>query len=368
MSVNYKLCIIGSPHWAAVMGGAEYQEKLLVEKLKSRRNLQIYFITSRINIDHIPEGYNIILLDVHKELNKYASFFGTFKLLRILREIKPNVIYQRGGSALIGAAAFYSKRFNCNLIWHLASDSDVEYKIKSSLLHAHRLIDQTLFNYGSRKAKHIIVQTNYQKRVVRSMNYKAEIHFLKNFHPFPVENAPKQKKNQIIWVANFKMVKQPEVFINLSSHLYKKKLDVKCIMIGSPATDRNGYQQLLEKKINDTPNLFWLNKQPIEIVNKYINESKLFVNTSKFEGFPNTYIQAWMRETPVVTITCDPDNLISVLGLGMRSGNFEKLVEDVINLLYDNELRTTMGKQAKKYAFKYHSLENIEKLSEIISK
>ena len=315
----------------------------------------------------MPEGYKIVKYKNNGRLKKYADFFYIFRLYRILKVLKPDVIYQNGESSLISAAAFYSKRYKCNLIWHVASDSNVVDKRKYFLLrHAHKLLDRKLFKYGAKIAHHIIVQTNYQKKIVELFNKNAKTHLVRNYHPFPVELPMATKKNQIIWVANLKLLKRPELFINLSNCLYKNNIDVNCIMIGSPGIHTSSYQQSLEKKINEVPNLFWLNKKPIEVVNDYINESKILVNTSKWEGFPNTYIQAWARETPVVTLSCDPDSLIKDLGIGICSGNFKKLVDDISKLLNDDKLRSTMGQMAKKYALKYHSLDNLAELTSLI--
>lgn len=370
MDNKYKICIIGSAHWSAAMGGIEYQEKLLVNELKKRKNIVTYFITSYITKEYKPEGYNIIFLNVNKVLKKYASFFGSIKLLRILREISPDAIYQNGASALIGVAGYYSKDNSCKLIWHVASDSNLVQKKKfSPIKHFYKLIEKKLFEYGIKKADEIVVLTEYQGQLARKINNnKAEIKLIRTFHPFPEKNKHKIKKNQIIWVANFKKLKQPEMFINLSCALYEKKINVNCIMIGAPVSHPPSYQRLLEKKINETPNLLWIKKQPVEIVNKYINESKLLINTSKWEGFPNTYIQAWMRETPVVTLKCDPDGLIKNLKIGMHSGNFDKLIDDVMYLLSNEDLRQKMGKNAKQYALKYHSLQNCLDLSDLIIK
>jgi glycosyltransferase involved in cell wall biosynthesis len=366
MNNNYKVCIIGGVHWSAAMGGIEYQVKLLIDKLK--KNTDIYFITHSIAKEYVPDGYKIIRLRANKRLIKYASFFGITQLYNLLRMIRPHVIYQNGASSLISAAAFYSHRFNCTLIWHVASDNDVlSIRRISPIRHMHKLLDKKFLQYGIKRAHKIIVQTNFQAQLVQKLNSQANIFLIKNFHPIPEEVSETIKKNQIIWVANLKRLKQPEVFIDLSRALFEKRIDVDCIMIGAPTSYPPMYQQLLEHMINKIPNLCWLGKQPIDIVNRYMAESKIFINTSKWEGFPNTYIQAWMRETPVVTLNCDPDNLIHHLKLGLRSETYDRLVNDVITLLHNDKARICMGKNARQFAIANHSLKNLDQLIKIIT-
>ena len=68
-----------------------------------------------------------------------------------------------------------------------------------------------------------------------------------------------------------------------------------------------------------------------------------------------------MRETPVITLNCDPDDIIKKYKLGFHSGSFKKLVEDVRYLLENEDVRRDMGKNARKYVLKNHDIEKIGK-------
>jgi glycosyltransferase involved in cell wall biosynthesis len=367
MKNKKKLCIIGSGHMSATLGGLEYQIGLLIESLKKQEGVDIYFVTHNVADDYEPKGYFLKIIKIDKKLFRYGTFFGLKETYQILKIVKPDIVYQRGSSAVIFAGAFYSMRYGCKLIWHVSSDNNlIQKKNKIKIHQINKFVENLFFKYGIKKAHKIIAQTNYQASLVSRYNQTAEIKVVRNFHPVDERKKCGQKKDQIVWVGNIKILKQPELFIELVKKISFIKKNVQFIMIGSPTLYPLNYQKRLEGKIKKIPNLKYIGKQPLTVVNDYIRESKLLVNTSKWEGFPNTYIQAWVRETPVITLNCDPDNVIKNFGLGLHSKNFEKLVADTLRLLNDDQLRISMGKKAKKYALKFHTLKNLNEMVEIV--
>jgi glycosyltransferase involved in cell wall biosynthesis len=79
------------------------------------------------------------------------------------------------------------------------------------------------------------------------------------------------------------------------------------------------------------------------------SRAKLFLNTSQIEGFPNTFLQAWVRGVPVVTFF-DPDSLVKQRQLGRTASDFEDMVNAIESLLSDAEERRRAGERARTYA------------------
>ncbi len=61
------------------------------------------------------------------------------------------------------------------------------------------------------------------------------------------------------------------------------------------------------------------------------SRAKIFLNTSQIEGFPNTFLQAWVRSVPVVTFF-DPDSLVKQRQLGRTAADFDDMVDAIQSL------------------------------------
>ncbi len=121
------------------------------------------------------------------------------------------------------------------------------------------------------------------------------------------------------------------------------------------------WQNELEIKIAKLNNLNYLEEKSIEEINRILSNSHIFVNTSLYEGFPNTYIQAWMRETPVVALNVDPDDLLKEKKIGFHSRSFDQMVKHLKYLIVNENARKEMGKRARDYAIENYTFEKIGK-------
>jgi glycosyltransferase involved in cell wall biosynthesis len=370
MEVKKRLCVIIPTHWSAIMGGSQYQAKCLIDKLLPDERFEIYYLTRRYDSKFHPQGYKIVKVANVKGIGRYGFFFNGFRLLRLLSQIQPDVIYQRVGCAYTGIAAYYAVQNNCKMVWHVASDNDVLpfQKTNNFLITSFRYIDKKILEYGVMSSHYIIAQTNQQAEYLKKHYGRTATEVIYNFHPMPRENIKKTNPIKIVWISNFKPFKQPEYFIRLARDLRNLGKKVKCIMIGAPAHLPLNWQSSIENKIDEEDNLAYLGVRPLEEVNSILAKAHIFVNTSLFEGFANTFIQAWMRKVPVVSLHCNPDGILERHNIGFFSGTYEKMLQRVIELIKNPALRDEMGERAQVYAFERHSEKNIANLIGILKK
>ena len=84
------------------------------------------------------------------------------------------------------------------------------------------------------------------------------------------------------------------------------------------------------------------------------------VKTSRVEGVPNRFLEAWARGVPVLSLNVDPDAKIANNDIGVAAdGSMERLIEAAASLWRDPELRTAMGERARRFIQDVHSPEAV---------
>lgn len=347
------------------MGGSEYQVSCLVEHLVRQDRYDICYLARRVSADFSPNGYKIIKVADATGIRRFGEFLDAPRLLKLLRQIRPDIIYQRVGCGYTGIAAYYARRNTCKVIWHVAHEMEVEpFNRVISKNMVFRYIDKKTLEYGIRNVSEIIVQTSRQQALLAQHYHRIAVARIDNGHPLPQEKIEKPAVVEIVWVANLKPWKQPEIFIRLVKDLQYLS-EVKFTMIGSRAWPVERHDEFLQE-VKHLKNLSYLGGCPQSQVNAVLARAHIFINTSVQEGFPNTFIQAWMRQLPVVSLNVNPDNVLDDQRIGFCSGSYDQLKQNVIYLLDRPEVRQRMGIDAQNYAFSTYSMNNIEKIAEVI--
>lgn len=356
MNNRKKICFLTPVHFLVGKGGAEYQIRLVMDTIGNTDRYDIHFLCRRVP-NYMTKNHQVRKIGTENILGSNGTFLDAPRIYRALKQISPQIIYQNVGCADTGIAALYAKRHGARLIWHIASDIDVapelEVNIKKRFVGT---IDRLFLNYGIRNAHIIAGQTKHQSTILEKRFGRKCDAFIPIGHPFPECEPRKNEKITVLWLAHMKLLKQPEIFVNLARK-FGKVTNVAFVMMGHPA--KGEWFTLLMRKINALPNLTYLGRVPQEEVNRRLSDGHILVNTSRYEGFSNTFVQAWMRQVPVISLHVDPDNILVREGIGFHSLTFEGLCRDVALLIENREVRKEMGKRARKYAYENHTVQKM---------
>jgi len=360
-----KICFLQGNYFKYYKGGAELQAYFIGKKLIEKSSIHYIFVEPPrdVIVNNIPKiDDGIFLHPMKRYRNKFFGklFFLNFReLIKLLIKINPDIIYQRGGKPYLGITSKLWKKNNKKLVFGISMDENCS---KDRILDLNRnifsfpskIIDSFFTFIGIENADLIVAQTKHQQQLLKQ-NFNKDSIIIPNGLPVPTYLSKKVYPPIICWIANIKPLKKPEIFIKLAENC--KDLNAKFVYAGRPS--ESSYQNMLMKKTRKLSNLKYLGEISFQKTNDLLAKSSLLVNTSITEGFSNTYIQAWMRETPVVTLNCDPDNVIKKQRIGFHSGNFKQLVKDVRYLIQNENERRKIGKKAREYAFVNHDIEKI---------
>jgi glycosyltransferase involved in cell wall biosynthesis len=109
------------------------------------------------------------------------------------------------------------------------------------------------------------------------------------------------------------------------------------------------------RRAKELPNVTLLERVPFELIEGYFANARLHLNTSLFEGFPNTFLQAAKYGVPTISLQVDPGDMLSHHGCGLVcNGNFDKLETGTRDLMKDSALRDQMGQRALHYVRAHH--------------
>jgi len=356
------LPILSSDDNSKYIGGSELKSVLIGKEL-ARRGLNTSFITY-----HEGTGKKMISgISIIETFSPHANF-SMFKreliMWKSVKNAKADFYFQASG--LSGSIPFFCILHRKKYIKWIASNSDL---MLNRIYDKYSVIKKITAYFGIKLASIVIVQNKLQKEMVEK-NFNKKCVLIKNPTIIPNSTVKNKKLNKtVLWVGTIRNVKQPEIFLKIA----KEFPEYKFIMIGGEYIHKNLKEQekeifeKIKKESTTVSNLEFLGFIPHHNIRKYYEEASILVNTSRMEGFPNTFLEAWVNCTPVVSLNIDPDDVISNEKLGFHSKTYEQMIIDIRSLLLNDNLRTEMGLNAKKYVEQNHDVKKIaDRFEELI--
>ncbi len=134
----------------------------------------------------------------------------------------------------------------------------------------------------------------------------------------------------MLWVSNIRREKRPDRILELAQRLPEARIH----MVGGSLPDEESLFRDVKQAAAARSNVSFHGRLSYWGANRLYGRAKLLVNTSDVEGFPNSYLQAWIRGVPVVTLI-DPDRVIEREGLGLAASSPARIASAIEHLLGD---------------------------------
>jgi len=330
------------------VGGSELKQVIIGREL-AKRDFKIYFIT----FDENGEKENIDGISIIRSFSPSKNFSILKKGLMIWKSLKKaNADIYIQGSGSEGIIPFFCIIHRKKYVKWLSWDGFALQKNRSN----YTLITR-ITNYIDIKFSHFIVaQNTFQKEIIEN-KFKKKCILIKNpiIIPDSFNIKNNQEKNAILWVGTIREVKQPDIFLKIAKNLPEYRFK----MIGGKSKKEEELYKKINREAKSIPNLELLGYIPHHKIQKYYEKASIFINTSRIEGFSNTFLEAWINCTPVISLNVDPDEVICNQKLGFHSKTYEQMLIDLNMLLKNDKLRNEMGINGKKYVEKNHDVKMI---------
>jgi glycosyltransferase involved in cell wall biosynthesis len=127
--------------------------------------------------------------------------------------------------------------------------------------------------------------------------------------------------------------------------------------------------QIYEEICQTAPfNLEIIENVSLNEIERLFENAFAFINTSQFEGFPNTFLQAGKYSIPILSLQVSPDDFIEKYGCGIYAhGNVEELDAGLRRLINDPAFYSTCAENVHNYVKTYHDLnDKVNELGRII--
>ena len=363
-------------------GGWEVRIALIAKELARRKTFDVNLVVADHGQPHIEKRAEVVLYSwegrplwgiptpvksfsarLKRRLNLYrlktvrpslSGQVGNYKItpemLSIYAEIDADIYIVPGNSEFSTEVAFYCHKFGKTYVFLAGSDIDYvpEYKTHPEKRDLYG-VPYYMKAYAIESAAAHIVQNEHQAELLKT-GYGRSGTVIKNpidlQRKFPRDTATKT----ILWVGKSnETVKRPSLILELARQLPQFRFVVFML---------RGIEELHKKCIaeaQELSNVTLFEYVPFEQIESYFASAYLHVNTSAFEGFPNTFLQAAKYGVPTVSLKVDPGGMLSQYNCGVVCmDDFEAFKRTIQSLMADTQLHETYSKQSLDYVKKNH--------------
>jgi glycosyltransferase involved in cell wall biosynthesis len=206
-----------------------------------------------------------------------------------------------------------------------------------------------LCHYAIMQADSIVTQTALQARLLEERFGRTSV-TVGN----PVDLSTSSEAAQppggheiALWVGKSDKVKRPDIMLQLAAQF--KEIDFVLVLNRS---DLALFDHILRVKPSNVQILESIDFREMESL---FARAFVLINTSLFEGFPNTFLQAGKYGVPILSLQVDPDGFVEKHRCGIvAKGEVAILAEGLRRLISDSSLRKTCSENIKSYILSHH--------------
>lgn len=329
------------------MGGAEVQTTVLAHELK-RKGLRVAHIVYPVKEPRRVEASSPTLVERSewRRQGPLGELAETAAIWRGLHRADAEAYIVRGGGGHLIAASSFCRVLRRRLLFSSSSELDFDFARPDRNPRTLRLYKASL-----RLADDLVVQTRQQRELARRAFPDREPVVIPSFaEPAPSANGTGK---YFLWADRLVEYKLPDRYVELAEALP----DARFRMVAAVNNETPpGMAERIESAAERLPNLELLPPRPRSRLLEEMQQAVAVVKTSRIEGMPNAFLEAWARGVPVLSLNVDPDAKIEDNQIGVAAGgSLERLIAAAATLWRNPEQRLAIGERARRFIQDVHS-------------
>lgn len=326
-------------------GGAGLQMYFLADELSKDADYKVYFIFQEHDVqklDHpriefrnpiLPIKYGVPILSRYINLSRRRALFECIGPVVVISTMARNL------SILLS----YAKDAEASSILRIASDTDisnpwgVSEAEKNNYLK--KLCDVDFFMCQTEAQKDALWQRGLKKSTVAG-----------NGMPQSLFDSTSSSGKHILWVGSGQPIKQPWYFLDIAQEFPNENFLMIMPLMSVEI------EEFVKRRCEKLPNVRLITEQmPFIETCMHFSNAKMLVNTSVFEGLPNTFLQATGAGIPIFSLSVNPDDILRDCGYCAEGKMFD-LVEEIACVIRDKEKLQKYNKRAREYFENYFDI------------
>ncbi len=266
----------------------------------------------------------------------------------VIREVRPDLVMIRGAQRLLFPLSIVAHHYGAKVIMFGASNVN----FVPGTANVRNPLNRKLYEWSLRwHIDYFVTQNQYQAATLKSNYGKDSLTLLNIWDTESPDTAGhNEKKYDVIWVSNFRRLKRAEWIIEAAKELPQYRFAI----IGGP--NDKAYYDEIASAANDFSNIDFLGIKTLCETTRIISQSRILACTSEYEGFPNTFLQAWAAQVPVVS-TVDPSGIVMANNLGNIVTTLQEFIDCLNKLLLSKSTLRLMGESITQFFHKNISCE-----------
>jgi len=338
-------------------GGAERQMALLASELANRgRSVAVVVYPVPDPRPEVDGRLTLVERGTHAGSGAKGTAVEAVRVIRALVRANPRVVVVRGGKSVVGVVAAYCMLWRRKLVFSSANDFDF---LGRAELSGTRL---RLYRFGVRRADAVVVQSRRQLELARqafptvSASRFVRIPSFAGDLPRPVDGTP----TEFFWVGRLIDYKRPLLYADLAAAAPEARFVVIPLLPPELTAEQSDLLKQLESAAARAPNLVVESSLPHAALMGRLGRAVAVVNTSVYEGMPNTFLEAWSLGVPVLTLSFDPDDAVRENALGVAAGgSWERFVDGARELWEGRLERDELSRRLLAYVRERHAPETV---------